>query len=98
MTALGDRGADAWSAILGATLITDPLDRILSCLAVYVVVAAIAVGTRARFPQAEWIVADDDDFALRVGLLDARDALMRVAERAGRRARMRGRGPHDRAA
>ncbi len=64
---LGGDGADAWSAVLGASLVVDPVDRILSCLAVYVVVAAIAVGSRARYPQAEWIVADDDDFALRVG-------------------------------
>jgi len=67
VVALGDRGADAWPAVVGASLVIDPLDRIVSSLAVSVAVAAIAVGTRARFPQAEWIVADDDDFALRVG-------------------------------
>ena len=40
----------------------------LACVGVYtVVVSIVGVTTRVRYPQGEWLIADDDDFALRVG-------------------------------
>ena len=70
---VGGRGhatnGDAWLSTLRTLLLFEPLDRML----------AVRRGycrdrhphrrrrRRVRYPQGEWLIADDDDFALRVG-------------------------------
>jgi hypothetical protein len=53
-------------ALLGALLLVEPVDRAIATLAAFVAITAIPVTTRDRFPQGAALVADDDDFALRV--------------------------------
>jgi hypothetical protein len=59
---------DPWISTLRTLLLFEPLDRMLSLLAGWlVVVTLIGVTSRVRYPRGEWLIADDDDFALRVG-------------------------------
>lgn len=59
---------DPWISTLRTLLLFEPLDRMLGLLAGWlVVVTLIGVTGRVRYPRGEWLIADDDDFALRVG-------------------------------
>ncbi len=59
---------DPWLSTLRTLLLFEPLDRMLALLGTYcVAVTLIGVTARVRFPQGEWLIADDDDFALRAG-------------------------------
>jgi hypothetical protein len=61
-------GGDPWIATLRTLLLFEPLDRMLGLLAGWlVIVTLIGVTTRVRYPRGEWLIAEDDDFALRVG-------------------------------
>ena len=60
--------SDAWLSTLRTLLLMEPLDRMLGLVGVYAaIVLLIGATSRVRYPQGEWLVADDDDFALRVG-------------------------------
>lgn len=44
-------GADLQAAVLGQSLLSDSIDKVVSYLAVYLVLGALAVRLKARFPQ-----------------------------------------------
>jgi hypothetical protein len=59
---------DPWISTLRTLLLFEPLDRMLGLLAGWLlVVTLMGVTARVRYPRGEWLIADDDDFALRVG-------------------------------
>ncbi len=59
---------DPWISTLRTLLLFEPLDRMLVGVGAYVaIVTLLGVTTRARYPRGEWLIADGDDFALRVG-------------------------------
>jgi energy-coupling factor transport system substrate-specific component len=53
-------GADIGAATLGQGLISDPIDKITTFFVVYLIVSAMARRTKARFPQGEQLVAEDE--------------------------------------
>jgi energy-coupling factor transport system substrate-specific component len=53
-------GADIQAATLGQGLISDPIDKVITFFVVYVILGAMAVRTKARFPQGERLIAMDD--------------------------------------
>ena len=57
VVALRQAGADIGAATLGQGLISDPVDKITTFFVVYLIVAAMATRTKARFPQGERLVA-----------------------------------------
>lgn len=56
VAAFRQAGADVQSATLGQGLISDPIDKVVTFAAVYVILGAMAVRTKARFPQGERLV------------------------------------------
>ena len=56
VAAFRQAGADVQSATLGQGLISDPIDKVVTFAAVYVILGAMAVRTKARFPQGEQLV------------------------------------------
>ena len=49
-------GADISAATLGQGLISDPIDKVTTFFVVYLILSAMAVRTKARFPQGEKLV------------------------------------------
>ena len=56
VAAFRQAGADIQSATLGQGLISDPIDKVITFAVVYVILGAMAVRTKARFPQGERLV------------------------------------------
>jgi energy-coupling factor transport system substrate-specific component len=56
VAAFRQAGADIQAATLGQGLISDPIDKIITFTAVYVILGAMAVRTKARFPQGERMI------------------------------------------
>ena len=59
VAALRQAGADIGAATLGQGLISDPIDKITTFFVVYLILAAMARRTKARFPQGERLIEDD---------------------------------------
>lgn len=57
VAALRQGGADIQAATLGQGLISDPIDKVITFFVVYVILGAMAVRTKARFPQGERLIA-----------------------------------------
>lgn len=58
VAALRQAGADIGAATLGQGLISDPIDKIATFFVVYLILAAMARRTKARFPQGERLIKD----------------------------------------
>jgi len=56
VAAFRQAGADVQAATLGQGLISDPIDKVVTFAVVYVILGAMAVRTKARFPQGERLV------------------------------------------
>jgi hypothetical protein len=52
-------GADVRAATLGQGLISDPIDKVVTFFVVYLILAAMARRTKARFPQGERLLEGD---------------------------------------
>jgi len=61
VAALRQGGADIGAATLGQGLISDPIDKVITFFVVYVILGAMAVRTKARFPQGERLIAREGD-------------------------------------
>jgi hypothetical protein len=60
VAALRQGGADIGAATLGQGLISDPIDKVVTFFVVYLILGAMAVRTKARFPQGEFLIPDDE--------------------------------------
>jgi hypothetical protein len=63
VAALRQGGADIGAATLGQGLISDPIDKITTFFVVYLIVSAMARRTKARFPQGEHLLPDEEAMA-----------------------------------
>ena len=61
IAAFRQAGADLQQAVLGQSLITDPVDKVITYFVVYLILGAMAVRTKARFPQGEYLLPLTDD-------------------------------------
>ena len=53
VAALRHAGADLQQAILGQSLISDPIDKVITYFAVYLILTGLPLRTKARFPQGD---------------------------------------------
>ena len=53
---VGDLGA----GLLGQAPFADPIDKVVTFLAAYLILTALSVRTRARYPQGDLLIADGD--------------------------------------
>jgi hypothetical protein len=60
VAAFRQAGLDINAATLGQGLISDPIDKITTFFVVYLIVTAMARRTKARFPQGEALLAEED--------------------------------------
>ena len=60
VAAMRQAGADIGAATLGQGLISDPIDKITTFFVVYLILAAMARRTKARFPQGESLLEVDE--------------------------------------
>jgi len=49
-------GSDIQAATLGQGFISDPIDKVTTFFVVYIILGAMAVRTKARFPQGEYLI------------------------------------------
>jgi energy-coupling factor transport system substrate-specific component len=56
VAAFRQAGVDLRLATLGQGLISDPIDKVTTFFVVYLIVTAMAVRTKARYPQGERLV------------------------------------------
>jgi energy-coupling factor transport system substrate-specific component len=56
VAAFRQAGADIQAATLGQGLISDPIDKIVTFFVVYLILGAMAIRTKARFPQGERLI------------------------------------------
>ena len=63
IAAFRQAGADLQQAVLGQSLISDPVDKVITYFLVYLILGAMAARTKARFPQGPYLLPleDDDD-------------------------------------
>jgi hypothetical protein len=63
IAAFRQAGADLQQAVLGQSLISDPVDKVITYFVVYLILGAMATRTKARFPQGEYLLplTDDED-------------------------------------
>ncbi len=61
IAAFRQAGADLQQAVLGQSLISDPVDKVITYFAVYLILGAMAARTKARFPQGEFLLPIEDD-------------------------------------
>ena len=61
IAAFRQAGADLQQAVLGQSLISDPVDKVITYFVVYLILGAMAVRTKARFPQGEYLLPLEDD-------------------------------------
>ena len=60
VAALRQAGTEIGAATLGQGLISDPIDKITTFFVVYLILSAMARRTKARFPQGEALLEDDE--------------------------------------
>lgn len=60
VAALRQGGADLAAATLGQSLISDPIDKVITFFTVYIAVNAMSVRMRARFPNGDQLIAVSD--------------------------------------
>lgn len=60
VAALRQAGADIGAATLGQGLISDPIDKITTFFVVYLILSAMARRTKARFPQGDRLLEEDE--------------------------------------
>ena len=63
VAAFRQAGADINAATLGQGLISDPIDKITAFFVVYLILTAMARRTKARFPQGESLLDEEEDVA-----------------------------------
>lgn len=56
IAAFRQAGADLQQAVLGQSLISDPIDKVITYFVVYVILGAMSVRVLARFPQGAYLV------------------------------------------
>ncbi len=61
IAAFRQAGADLQQAVLGQSLISDPVDKVITYFVVYLILGAMATRTKARFPQGEYLLPLNDD-------------------------------------
>ncbi|MEX1296382.1 MAG: ECF transporter S component [Candidatus Limnocylindrales bacterium] len=61
IAAFRQAGADLQQAVLGQSLISDPVDKVITYFVVYLILGAMAARTKARFPQGEYLLPLDDE-------------------------------------
>jgi hypothetical protein len=61
IAAFRQAGADLEQAVLGQSLISDPVDKVITYFLVYLILGAMAARTKARFPQGEYLLPIEDD-------------------------------------
>ena len=59
VAAFRQAGADISAATLGQGLISDPIDKVTTFFVVYLILSAMALRTKARFPQGEKLVSPE---------------------------------------
>ncbi|MFN8619849.1 MAG: hypothetical protein U0869_11315 [Chloroflexota bacterium] len=60
VAALRQGGADIQNAVLGQSLISDPIDKTITYVLAYLILGAMATRTKARFPQGDLLIPDGD--------------------------------------
>ncbi len=60
VAALRQGGADLYAATTGQGLISDPIDKATTFVIVYLIVVAMAVRLKARFPQGEQLIEEQE--------------------------------------
>ena len=61
VVAFRQAGSDIQAATLGQGLISDPIDKVITFFVVYLILGAMAVRTKARFPQGEYLIERGTD-------------------------------------
>jgi hypothetical protein len=61
IAAFRQAGADIQQAVLAQSLISDPVDKVISYFVVYLILGAMAARMVARFPQGEYLVPLPDE-------------------------------------
>ena len=56
IAAFRQAGASLQQAVLGQSLISDPIDKVIAYFVVYLILGAMATRTKARFPQGEYLL------------------------------------------
>lgn len=56
IAAFRQAGADLQQAVLGQSLISDPVDKVITYFVVYLILGAMAARTKARFPQGQYLL------------------------------------------
>ena len=59
IAAFRQAGADLEQAVLGQSLVSDSIDKVVTYFVVYVILGTLAVRTKARFPQGERLLPVD---------------------------------------
>jgi hypothetical protein len=61
IAAFRQAGADLQQAVLGQSLISDPVDKVITYFVVYLILGAMAARTKARFPQGQFLLPLDHE-------------------------------------
>ena len=61
IAAFRQAGADLEQAVLGQSLVSDPIDKVVTYFVVYVILGTLALRTVARFPQGERLIEQPSD-------------------------------------
>ena len=61
IAAFRQAGAELEQAVLGQSLISDPVDKVITYFVVYLILGAMAGRTKARFPQGQYLLPIEDD-------------------------------------
>ena len=61
VAAFRQAGADLQQAVLGQSLISDPVDKVITYFVAYLILGAMAARTKARFPQGQYLLPIEDD-------------------------------------
>ena len=61
IAAMRAAGADLEQAVLGQSLLFDPVDKTITFFVAYLILGAMATRTKARFPQGEYLLPLDPD-------------------------------------
>ncbi|HKZ92229.1 MAG TPA: hypothetical protein VJZ50_08825, partial [Candidatus Limnocylindrales bacterium] len=56
IAAFRQAGTDLQQAVLGQSLVSDSIDKVITYFVVYVTLGTMAVRTRARFPQGRYLI------------------------------------------
>jgi energy-coupling factor transport system substrate-specific component len=67
IAALRQAGASLQQAVLTQSLVSDPIDKVVTYFVVYVILGALAVRTVVRFPQGRYLVPDRAEASEAVG-------------------------------